>query len=121
MDFNSLMNAADDILISTFNAGSGDLKGVTLWPGEGREINIEAVFDNPYSRIEIPDGGEIKSSIPSFTAHDRDVINLLRTNKVKVAEEEWVVKDLQPDGTGLTTVYLSKYKKSANDIPGSKL
>lgn len=121
MDFNSLMAAADNVLVSTFNVGSGDKKGVTLWPGDEREITIEAVFDNPFSRIEIPDGGEIKSSVPSFTAHDRDIIGLAKKDTVKAVDEEWRVKDIHPDGTGLTTVYLSKYKKSANDRPGGLL
>ena len=118
MDFNSLMSAADNVLISTFNAGSGDKKGVTLWPGEAREITIQGVFDNPYSRTDIPDGGAIASSDPSFTAHDRAIIGLEKRDAVMVNGDSWYVKELQPDGTGITRVALSKYKKSRMDRMG---
>ncbi|HHD7442496.1 TPA: head-tail joining protein [Citrobacter braakii] len=121
MDFNSLMSAADDVLISTFNVGSGDKKGITLWPGESREINIEAVFDNPYARVDIPGGGKITTSEPSFTAHDRDITELQKKDTVSIQDIVWYVKELQPDGSGITRVFLSKYKKSSSDVPGGRL
>lgn len=112
------MARADNTLISTFNAGTGDKKGVTLWPGESREVTIQGVFDNPYARTDIPDGGTISSSDPSFTAHDRDITELNKRDAVAVGGDSWYVKELQPDGSGITRVVLSKYKKSPMDRRG---
>lgn len=112
------MARADNTLIATFNAGTGDKKGVTLWPGESREVTIQGVFDNPYSRTDIPDGGTISSSEPSFTAHDRDITALKKRDAVVISEDTWYVKELQPDGTGVTRVALSKYTKSSMDRRG---
>lgn len=117
MDFNSLMASADDFLISTFNIEGG----VTLWPGEPREVKIEAVFDNDFARTDIPDGGKIMGSDPSFTAHDRDVIGLKKNDALLISGSLWYAKEPQPDGTGITRVFLSKYQKSSFDRPGSRL
>lgn len=115
--FNSLMTKADDVLITTFNNEGG----VTLWPGEACEIIIEAVFDNPYTRIDIPDGGKIPSSDPSFTAHDRDILKLKKTDAVNINGQVYYVKEFQPDGTGVTRVFVSRYKKSFSDKTGGRL
>ncbi|MEB8638653.1 head-tail joining protein [Cronobacter muytjensii] len=115
--FNSLMAKADDALIATFNNDGG----VTLWPGEAREVVIEAVFDNPYTRVDVPDGGKIPTSDPSFTAHDRDIVTLKKTDAVNINGQVYYVKELQPDGTGVTRVFASRYKKSSADQPGGLL
>ena len=116
-DFNALMAAADDVLISTFNvAGS-----VELWPGEARSQKIEGVFDNPFLLTGIPDGGQMQGSDPSFTAHDRDIAGLQKKDPVLIVGVTWYVKSLQPDGSGVTRVFLSKYQKSDMDFPSGRL
>jgi hypothetical protein len=116
-NFSALMAAADDILISTFNVQGS----VELWPDTPRSRRTEGVFDNPYLLTEIPDGGDIKGSDPSFTAHDRDIAGLLKKDSVRIVGELWYVKSLQPDGTGITRVFLSRYIKSSLDTPGGRL
>ena len=120
MDFNALMAGADNTLIATFNVGTGENKGVTLWPGESREVTIQAVFDSPSVRTDIPDGGEISSSNSSFTAHDRDITELEKRDAVVICNVTWYVKELQPDGTGVTRVVLSQYQRSHQDKPGGR-
>lgn len=116
-DFNALMAAADDVLISTFNVEGS----VELWPGESRSQTIEGVFDNPALLTGIPDGGKIQGSDPSFTAHDRDIEGLKKKDAVSISGETWYVKSLQPDGSGVTRVFLSRYQKSDQDRPGNRL
>jgi hypothetical protein len=116
-DFNSLMAAADDVLISTFNVNGS----VTLWPGDTRSWVIEGVFDNPALLTGIPDGGKIQGSDPSFTAHDRDLTDLKKKDAVSIAGVTWYVKSLQPDGSGVTRVFLSRYQKSDQDKAGNRL
>ncbi|MED7790447.1 head-tail joining protein [Klebsiella aerogenes] len=116
-DFNALMAAADDVLISTFNVDDS----VTLWPGTSRSQIIEGVFDNPALLTGIPDGGKFQGSDPSFTAHDRDITQLKKKDAVMISNIQWYVKSLQPDGSGITRVFLSKYQKSDQDRPGNLL
>jgi hypothetical protein len=116
-DFNALMAAADDVLISTFNVDGS----VELWPGESRSLTIQGVFDNPFLLTGIPDGGQIQGSDPSFTAHDRDIIGLQKKDPVLIIDTTWYVKSLQPDGSGVTRVFLSKYQKSGLDKLGDRL
>lgn len=117
MGFNELMRDADNILLSAFNVDGG----VLLWPGDVNERQIVGVFDTPYSRTDIPDGGYIAGSDTSFTAHDRDISNLAKKDSVLINNEVWYVKEMQPDGSGITRVFLSKYQKSQYDKPGGLL
>ncbi|MGR7890410.1 head-tail joining protein [Klebsiella aerogenes] len=121
MDFNALMARADNTLIATFNVGAGEKKGVTLWPGESREVTIQAVFDNPYERTDIAGGGDITGITPSFTAHGRDITNLKKRDAVEIIGQTWYVKELRPDGSGVTQVALSQYQKSRQDQAGGRL
>jgi hypothetical protein len=116
-DFNALMAAADDVLITTFNVDGC----VELWPGNTRSRIIEGVFDNPALLTGIPDGGKIQGSDPSFTAHDRDLTDLKKKDAVSIAGVTWYVKSLQPDGSGVTRVFLSRYLKSDQDLPKGRL
>jgi len=116
-DFNALMAAADDVLIATFNVDGC----VELWPGEARSQTIKGVFDNPFLLTGMPDGGQMQGSDPSFTAHDRDLIGLQKKDPVLIFKTMWYVKSLQPDGSGVTQVFLSKYQKSGLDTPGARL
>jgi hypothetical protein len=117
MNFNSLMKKADKLLITTFNNEGG----VTLWPNDARERTINAIVDKPYERTDIPDGGHITTADRSFTATDDDVIDLQKKDEVLADSVMYYVKELQPDGLGVTRVMLTKYKKSAADTPDGRL
>jgi hypothetical protein len=69
----------------------------------------------------MPNGGKIQGSDPSFTAHDRDITRLKKKNAVMISGVLWYVKSLQPDGAGMTRVFLSRYQKSDQDRPGGLL
>ncbi|EBZ1060563.1 hypothetical protein JR388_000182 [Salmonella enterica subsp. enterica serovar Isangi] len=99
--------------------GFATVAGLTLCDGSKRDITV--IYDDPYQRTEITDGGGIRGAERSFLAKDTDLVNLAKNCIVTVAGLTLYVRDLDGDGTGLTTVYLSKYKKSANDRPGSLL
>lgn len=117
MDFDAVMKKADDLIIKTFKTTSS----VTLWPDGASPRLIQAIFDRPYERTDIPDGGRITGSSISITARDSDIIGLKRKDTLYVDEEQFFVKELQPDGLGMTRVMLSKYIKSACDVPDSRL
>ncbi|MHA1067012.1 head-tail joining protein [Enterobacter ludwigii] len=108
MSFNSLMKSADQLLIATF----GNDGGVTLWPDRDDFRVIEAIVDKPYERTDIPDGGHITGADRSFTASDYDVAGLQRKEAVLVEGETLYVKELQPDGLGVTRVLLVRHQKT---------
>ena len=68
-----------------------------------------------------PHGGQIQGRDACFTAFERDIAGLKKGDPVIVHGETRYVKKLQPDGTGLTVVYLSRYQKSVLDRPGGLL
>lgn len=106
MSFNSLMKSADQLLIATF----GEDGGVTLWPERDDFRVIGAIVDKPYERTDIPNGGHITGADRSFTANDYDVTGLQRKDAVLIDGETLYVKELQPDGLGLTRVMLVKHQ-----------
>lgn len=108
MSFNSLMKSADQLLIATF----GNDGGVTLWPDRDDFRVIEAIVDKPYERTDIPDGGHITGADRSFTASDGDVAGLKKKEAVLVDGETLYVKELQPDGLGMTRVLLVKHQNA---------
>ena len=117
MSFSAALAAADHLLVDTFEEPGG----VTLWPDTSRRTVIKAVFDAPWQGTDVPNGGQIQGRNACFTAFDRDIAVLKKGDAVIVRDELLYVKSLQPDGTGLTVVYLSKYQKSALDRPGGLL
>ncbi|EKS7425980.1 hypothetical protein QCK43_000714 [Enterobacter cancerogenus] len=117
MSFESDLAAGDAQMMATFSEPGG----VTLWPDSSRRTVITAVYDAPWQGTDVPNGGQIQGQDACFTAFDRDIAGLKKGEPVIVRGEKLYVKSLQPDGTGLTVVYLSKYQKSALDQPGGLL
>ncbi len=117
MSFSAALAAADNLLLDTF----GEPGGITLWPDTSRRTVITAVYDAPWQGTNVPDGGQIQGRDACFTAHDHDVAGLKKGDAVIIHDQRLFVKSLQPDGTGLTVVYLSAYKKSPLDRSGGLL
>lgn len=93
--------------MATFNVEGG----VTLWPDGITPRPIEAIFDKPYERTDIPDGGNITGADRSFTARDSDILNLAKKDAVLVEGVTYYVKELQPDGLGVTRVMLVSHQE----------
>lgn len=117
MGFSAALAAADNLLLETF----GETGGITLWPDTSRRKMITAVHDAPWQGVDVPDGGQIQGRDACFTAHDNDLTELKKGDAVYVRGETLYVKNLQPDGTGLTVVYLSPYRKLLHDRTGGLL
>ncbi|EMO5715831.1 hypothetical protein RVW00_000766 [Enterobacter bugandensis] len=108
MSFNSLMKSADQLLIATF----GHDGGVTLWPDRDDFRVIEAIVDKPYERMDIPNGGHITGADRSFTANDSALTGLKNKDAVLIDGETLYVKELQPDGLGVTRVLLVRHREA---------
>jgi len=67
---------------------------------------ITAIFDNPHSDISA--GGEVPFSMQEcfIMARSSDVSSLGQGSSVEIRGDDYVVRDVQPDGTGITTIFL---------------
>ena len=117
MSFARDLAAGDEQMMETF----AEPGGVTLWPDTSRRTVIPAIYDAPWQGTDVPNGGQIQGRDACFTAFDRDIAGLEKGDAVVVRGVMQSVKSLQPDGTGLTVVYLSAYKKSPLDRAGDLL
>lgn len=64
-----------------------------------------AVFDREFS---LSVDGVVESRAPALTARTSDVDALVKDMVLAVGEDEYRVKRLEPDGTGITTVILRR-------------
>ncbi|ELY4662255.1 hypothetical protein SMZ96_000870 [Cronobacter muytjensii] len=108
MSFESDLAAGDAQMMATF----AEPGGVTLWPDTSRRTVIPAIYDAPWQGTDVPNGGQIQGRDACFSAFDRDIPGLKKGDVVIVRGKELYVKSLQPDGTGLTVVYLSAHRAS---------
>ncbi|WP_313752532.1 head-tail joining protein [Mixta calida] len=115
--FSAALGRLNALAIGTFSEPGG----VTLWPDTSRRTVIKVVYDAPWQGTDVPDGGQIQGRDACFTAHDYDITGLKKGDMVIIRDKPLYVKNLQPDGTGLTVVYLSEYKKSSCDRTGGLL
>lgn len=92
---------------------------IQLAAGSFRTINV--IYDEPFIQTDIPDGGFVRGADIYFTAVEADVRDVEDNDVVQVNGESLYIKSIKPDGTGMARVYLTRYKKSPLDKPGSRL
>lgn len=75
----------------------------------GEVVQFQVIFDGSYGAQF---GGLADATQPSAQARSVDVADLVQGCAVSISEGpgrgDWTVADLQPDGTGMTTVLLRK-------------
>lgn len=94
-----------------------------------RSEPIMAVFDEPYARIDLPHAGFIAGTVTTLTAFSGDVDGLAARDVISVPKKraldaddsliwddwiDYVVKEIQPDGTGLSVIWLDPKTGSEN-------
>ncbi|QHA85694.1 head-tail joining protein [Serratia rhizosphaerae] len=91
--------------------------------------SVLAVFDEPYTRTDLPDGGFVQGKVITLTLmatdadglSSRDVVSVPRgkalTPDGAITWDGWTdfsVREVQPDGAGLLVVYLDPVTDSDN-------
>ena len=69
----------------------------------GEVVPLQVIFDNGYAAGL---GGLADATQPTALARSADVADLAQGCAFCVAGANWTVTDLQPDGTGMTTITL---------------
>ncbi|MDY3572316.1 hypothetical protein [Enterobacter hormaechei] len=98
-------------------------------PGRDEDSTVLAVFDDPYTRTDLPEGGFVRGRVITLTLITTDATGLSSRDVVSIPQRrvvtpegditwgEWVdytIRELQPDGAGLTVAYLDPVTGSDN-------
>jgi hypothetical protein len=67
---------------------------------------IKGIFDNPHNPLSV--GGEVQFSVQEayVLVETSDVTDVAYGTTLTIADDSYVVTDVQPDGTGMTNLML---------------
>ncbi|EPW1928712.1 head-tail joining protein, partial [Escherichia coli] len=110
---------------------AGDEETIREWGRpvklRGKADPIIAIFNEPYARVDVPHAGFITGTVTSLTALSDDVAGVVARDVVQVPKQrsiaadgsvtwsgwtDYVVKEPQPDGIGLTNIFLEPHTSS---------
>ncbi len=94
-DFDALINTGDFA------------QSVVYTPSGGPAKPIDAIFDDEFSGLNTQTG-QMETSKPQVMVRDSDVAGVTKKATVTVGVIVYKVIGINPDGTGLTTLILSK-------------
>jgi hypothetical protein len=74
----------------------------------GLEEEIQAIFHNGYQAISAGGQTDVSSSLPSVVVKNSDVTAhaIVVNTRIFVDGRDWFVRDPQPDGMGMTRLFL---------------
>ena len=122
MSYDDDLEYGDRQMIATFG------RPVRL-PGATVDNTILAVFDDPYTRTDLPEGGFITEKVITLTVitseapgiQERELITVpldrTRTAAGLIEWDNWTtftIREIQPDGAGLSVIYLDPLTESDN-------
>lgn len=78
-------------------------------PQGGQAASIKVIFDNQYQTIELLDGGVgVESTSPSILCRTSDISGVKHGDTLVISGTTYYITGVQPDGTGITRLMLSK-------------
>ena len=78
---------------------------VTMSVGTIYETTITGIFDNDYFEVDAGQVG-VSTSVPMITCRTTDISNVLYSHKATISGDDYKVRDIQKDGTGMSVVVL---------------
>jgi len=96
-----------DFVTPFFTNNPFTTSAVLIPPAGGKAVEILAIFDSPYS-LSNPAGIGFESAAPACTCMSTDVEDVTDEYSIYISGCEYFVKTPHPDGTGITTLILSK-------------
>ena len=70
-------------------------------------VGIKVIFDNPYFERTVF-GGAVESSQPKAWVKDSDITGAAHGDTITINSAAYTIIEIQPDGTGITTLILSE-------------
>ena len=71
-------------------------------------IEVIGDFGNEYYAFEGIDGTVINSSKPKFICPSQNVSNVKKQNIIQIGSVSYKIAEIEPDGTGITTLILNR-------------
>jgi len=96
-DFNNAFLSADDFAVTA---------KVTLVGGNSKKINV--IFDSEYYQSQLVGDVGIANADPQVLCKTIDVTNITQGASLVISGTTYYVTSVEPDGTGMTRLVLSK-------------
>jgi hypothetical protein len=75
----------------------------------GVATTLEGIFDNSYSAVDSGMGSvTFADSNPTFTGRTVDFTEIKYGDKLEIGTVTWIIREIMPDGTGVTELTLEK-------------
>ncbi len=71
------------------------------------EATVYVIFDDAHEVVSEVDG-EVSTTVPQCIGSSSDLTSVVRGTVVTINSVAYNVIDIQPDGTGMTTLFLSR-------------
>lgn len=98
-------------------------------PGAADDNVVLAVYDEPYARRDLPEGGFVREKVITLTIitsdmpgiQERDVVTVPLNRHSEFGVVIWdgwtgfTIREIQPDGSGLSVLYLDPLTASNNN------
>lgn len=99
-----MMNFADDldIFFSDFAVTA------TYTPAAGADKMVKVIFDAVYESVSMYDGVAVSSASPAAHCKSADVVGVKANDALAIDGSTYRIAEIQPDGTGMTTLILSR-------------
>jgi hypothetical protein len=89
-----------------FDVALGFAVQATVTTRHGEVVSFAVIFDNGYSAQL--GAGLMEASQPQAVARSVDVVDLAHRCAITIAGADYRVVEIQPDGTGMTTLLLER-------------
>jgi hypothetical protein len=82
----------------------------TYNPASGASYSVNGIFDAAYKSVDPNSGATVSTEQPIFTMAAADVRSgrPIQGDTITIAEIEYKIRDPQPDGKGLITLFLTE-------------
>ena len=103
MDINAAMTTSTTAMINSI----GKTATYTVAGNPATTVTITILFDNEYKSVDM-ETGAVMSTAPMAYCKSADVSAFTQGRVLTIDTVSYTVTDLQPDGTGMTTLILRK-------------
>lgn len=94
-------------LVTPFFANNPYCVEAIYTPKTGTPAHIQVIYDAPFS-LASASGIQYQSATPSCMCMTSNIPNAIDEDAISIAGVKYYIKEVHPDGTGITTLILSK-------------
>jgi len=96
----------DDFNKDFFQTDTDSLASVAYLDPTGLNKEIAVIYDREYALVEIADGVEVENYRPVMWVQTSQIPEVVKNMQVKIDTTTYKIRDIQPDGKGVTLLIL---------------